>query len=1117
MKQAQRKDFFREIRKSWNRWLSLLFIVALGVAFFSGVRSSEPDMRLSADRLYDQTNFMDIRILGTLGVTDDDLKAIREIPGVKDAEAASSLEALADDGEEELVLQVSSLTERVNLPTLLDGRLPETTSECLIDTTLSDVYPIGSTIALYDDKKKEDEDSGEGSLADTLEKTEFTVVGHMTSSYYLTFDRGTASIGDGHIDGLLFVLPETFTEDYHTVIYATVEGAAALTAMSETYDNQIQSVTDEIEKIADARCEIRYQSILDEANEKLEDGKKELADAKEEAETELGDALKDLQDGEAELEDAKTTLAEKEQELEDGRQEIADAKKKLKKSREELDNGWKQYNTGKEALADSERDLTQAKEQLEPKEQELAAGWEAYQTGKSEYDTNAAQLESLKGQKDQLEVALTAQGIDPSQSADYLTLAGTIAQMEPALAGAKKQLDETYSTLSDSQDQMDAAKAQIAEGEAQLTAGKEELDASYAKLQDGEDQYQDGKNALEEAKAKIEDGEQQIEDAKTEIADAEKELEDGWKDYEDGQKEADEKIADAEQKLKDAEDEISDIKYPEWYVLDRNSVQTYVEYDLDAQRIGAIGKVFPAIFFLVAALVSLTTMTRMVEDDRTQIGTMKALGYSKNSIAAKYILYALSATLLGSLLGVVAGSQILPRVIMSAYGILYVNLKEYVVPIQTNYALMSTALAVLCTVAATVAACYRELTSTPAQLMRPVAPKEGRRVLLEYIPFIWKRLGFTSKSTVRNLIRYKKRFFMTVFGIGGCMALLMVGFGLRDSIAKIADNQYSTVFTYDATLNIDSDFDPESTEEMVKQYSQIHETLPIYQIAKDAGYGSTTKEATLFVPERLDSLGDFVNLKNRVSKEHYTLSDDGVIITEKLARMLDVSVGDTISLAEEETSTVDVTVTAIVENYLHHYVYMTPALYEKLYGKTPEYNTLLMTTETMESPQENDLAAKLISHDEILSVSFIRSLQATVDDMMRSLDLVIWVLIISAGLLAFVVLYNLNNINISERRRELATLKVLGFYDGEVASYVYRENILLTILGIGAGMLLGVGLHKFLIRTVEIDMLMFGQTIQPPSYLYSSLLTVVFSVLVNLLVFFKLRKIDMIESLKSVE
>lgn len=1220
MKQAQRKNFFREIRGSLNRWLSLLFISALGVAFFSGIRSSEPDMRLSADRLYDSTNYMDIRVLGTLGVTEEDLTSIQEVSGVLDAEGLYSLEALANDGEQELAVQVSSLPQRIGLPILIQGRMPETASECLLDVNFSASYPLGSTISLYEEATG-DEDAEGTSLADSLERTEFTVTGYFSSATYLSWDRGTASIGDGSLDGLMLLLPEVFSSDYYTEIQLTVEGAQDLTAMTQEYEDTVTTVLNKIEAIADARCQIRYDSIVDEAIQELEDGRQKLADAKAEAIQELEYARKELEDAEAELADGRQTLEENAQELEngkadleasrqtleenarqledgkaqleagrqeleenakqleDGRAQLEAGRQELEASRQQLNDGWELYHQGEaaletgrqalEELAPQEEQMQAALAEINAQEAALAQGWEEYNAGLETYQENAVILENLKTQRDQLEALLISQELDPSQNEEYLTLAETIAQMETALAEAKETLDSSYETLSagqaaldaaqetkqqlqDGLAQIDALRTQIQEGEAELAAqlltleeaqrqleegeaqlaateatlqegerqlaeGKAQLDANEAALQEAEQQLADGRQKLADAEATIQDGERQLADGRQELADAEQEIADGWAEYYDSEAEANQEIADAEAELADAEQEIADIEFPEWYVLDRNTVQNYVEYDMDAQRVGALAQVFPVIFFLVAALVSLTTMTRMVEDDRTQIGTLKALGYSKGSIAQKYILYALSATLFGSILGVVVGGKFLPWVILSAYGILYTTITDYVIPIQLDYSCISTAMAVVCTVGATIAACYRELAATPAQLMRPAAPKEGKRVFLERLPFLWKRLNFTSKSTVRNLIRYKKRFFMTVFGIGGCMGLLMVGFGLRDSVARIVDNQYATIWTYGATLNIDDTADLDALEEALSGYSEIQETLPVYQATKDASSGGTTEEVYLFVPEHLDTLSDFVKLRSRASDDTYILDDQGVIITEKLSRLMGLSVGDTFSLSNDETSSVEVTITAIAENYLYHYVYMTPALYQQLYGEEPAYNTMLLSVDSLDTSQEEALSSSLISQDGITSVTFIRDLQDTVDDMMRSLNLVIWVLIISAGLLAFVVLYNLNNINITERRRELATLKVLGFYDGEVAAYVYRENVLLTILGIIVGIFVGIGLHRYLIQTVELDYMMFGQTIRPLSYLFSILLTIVFSVVVNFFVFFKLRKIDMIESLKSVE
>ena len=522
----------------------------------------------------------------------------------------------------------------------------------------------------------------------------------------------------------------------------------------------------------------------------------------------------------------------------------------------------------------------------------------------------------------------------------------------------------------------------------------------------------------------------------------------------------------------------------------------------------------------MAALVSLTTMTRMVEDERTQIGTMKALGYERSSIAAKYLLYALSASLFGSLLGIFAGGKILPYVIMAAYGILYSNLPVMLIPIQWDLAFYASLIAIFCTVLATLIACYRELLSTPAALMRPAAPKQGKRVFLENISFLWKRLNFSWKATVRNLLRYKKRFFMTIFGIGGCMALLMVGFGLRDSIQEIVNKQYTTVWTYDASVNLDEDSvsDNPDFDQELNGFDGITESLYVYQTSLDvSGQDTATRSAYIFVPEDVEKAKDFVKLQERVGGKKLEMDGEGAVISEKLAKLLNLSVGDEIILKESETRQYSVTVAAITENYLYHYVFLTPEVYEQVYGKAPVFNQVFLKMGDTSAEKEESLGQQLLEKEEVTSVSFVSSLQSKVADMMSSMDLVIWVLIISAGLLAFVVLYNLNNINITERQREMATLKVLGFYDKEVADYVYRENVLLTLIGTLAGVFMGMALHQFVIRTCEIDMLMFGRSIRFLSYVFSIVLTFFFSAVVNFTMYYKLKKIDMIESLKSVE
>ncbi len=1228
MKQAQRKDFFREIKKSLNRYLSILFIVALGVAFYAGIRSAEPDMQLSADTYFDQTSLMDIQVMGTLGMSEDDVEAIKAIEGVTAAEGGYSADFLTTSSEQVVyTVNLFSLCQDMNQMTVLEGRLPETTEECFVDRALMDAMglSVGDQLVL--------ESGTDDKLEDTLNSSTYTIVGSGTYSWYLNSDRGTTTIGDGNLDGFAAVLPEAFNQEYYSVVYARAGVLDGLNCYTDEYENRVEEITDQIEAIADSRCEIHFAEVKEDAEQEIADGEQEIADgyqeledSRKEVQQELADALQELEDGEAELEDGRQELIDAEAELENGRQEIADGRQQLEDAKAELTERQQELEDAKAKLPESRQELEDAKAEIEQgrldfagavaqwedAQEELDAGWDAYNSGMAQLEEGEAQLNEQEAQLEQSqtqlaeqenqlnasetqlnasEAQLNEQEAALQQQIDQLTAAGIDPDTVPEIQDAKAQLEAGRS-------QLEAGRTQIAEGRAQIEAyrqqldagkqqidagrqeieankevladsleqlesGQEELDAAWKTievsawtLEHGEQEIADGEQALADAEQQIADGEQQIadgwaeieaneqelNDAEAALPDAEQEIADGWADladaeaelengrqeYEDGKAEAEKELADAEQELADAEAELADAKadladleMPEWYVLDRNSIQAYVEYGMDSERIGAIGQVFPAIFFLVAALVSLTTMTRMVEEERTLIGTMKALGYGKWSIASKYLLYALSASLLGSLLGVAVGSQLLPWVIMTAYGMLYDNLRVMVTPVNVQLSLLATGIAVACTAVAALGSCYNELRSTPAQLMRPAAPPKGKRVLLEYLPFIWKRISFTTKATIRNLFRYKKRFLMTVFGIGACMALLMVGFGLRDSIQEIVDNQYQTLWIYDAGLTIDEDKTLEEQEAdrvgLLETYPEIESSLLARTEAVDAGKDSVEKSAYIFVPQTTENMDQFVVLQDRITGEKYTLDSEGVIISEKLSTLLDVQVGDEIYLKDGETERYTVTVTAISENYLYHYIYMTSDLYESLYGETPAYNQLYLNIPGMTDEEQRAFTEELLADDMVESVEFAGDLQATVQDMMRSLDMVIWVLIISAGLLAYVVLYNLNNINITERRRELATLKVLGFYDGEVAAYVYRENIYLTILGVAFGVVLGIFLHRYVILTCEIDTMMFGRDIRPLSYVYSILITIMFTIFVNLTMFYRLRKIDMVESLKSVE
>ena len=761
------------------------------------------------------------------------------------------------------------------------------------------------------------------------------------------------------------------------------------------------------------------------------------------------------------------------------------------------------------------------KENRNEEQQAYVEKWENLNTQLAGIQERKTQLENTKQEKlkqagfateADLEAQITSL---TKQKADLDAKEKALLQQEQTLAAQEEELLSAGRQITDGKSQIAAARSQLDSTKSQITDGKAQIQSAWALLNEKE-------GTLNASKAQLASGEQELADGRSEYEQAAKEAEDRITDGQVKITDGEKQLADAKQKIADAKAEIKKIENPKWYVQTREDALTeYQGYGDNADRMRSIGKVFPVLFFLVAALISLTTMTRMVEEQRVQIGTMKALGYGKAAIAGKYIGYALIATLGGSIFGVLVGEKILPFIIIYAYMILYKHLPAILVPYHMSYALQASGIAVACTLIATIASCYKELAAEPAELMRPAAPKQGKRILLERIGIIWKHLNFTWKSTVRNLIRYKKRFFMTIFGIGGCMALMVVGFGLKDCIYEIVSLQYEKVQFYDAATYMSDDISEENRQQLhdyLDQNADIKETIEARMQKTDVKSASGKKTLYLMVPSDNEKIEDFLSFHSRTNKDEvYSLKKDEVILTEKMASLLNVKVGDELTIEDEDRGDQTVTVGAICENYMSHYLYLSPEKYEELYGVPAEYNTIIYSVKDGKDDQIEKIGTKLLSMDGVLNVSYTSSIEGRLDDMLRSLNLVIVVLIVSAGMLAFVVLYNLNNINITERQRELATLKVLGFYDGEVASYVYRENILLTIIGSVVGMVLGNLLHRYIILTVEVEEAMFGRQIHWQSYLYSFLFTVAFSLFVNWVMFYKLKKIDMVESLKSVE
>lgn len=1277
-----------------------MFIVMLGAAFFSGIRSTKNDMHVSADSYYDRVNFMDIRVVSTLGLTEDDLEDMRNTEGVAAVTGGYTAEVLNEQSDMEFALKVIAWTEDVNQVTLTDGRLPEKANECLAD----DIYlqqtgcEIGDQITL--------ESGSSEDLSDTLKEETYTIVGSGTLPYYMEMDRGSGTVGDGSLDAFLVVLPEVFEQqDVYTEAYVQAEGAEAENSFDGAYETKVAEVVAGLEEIADGACDRRYETIYQDGMEEIEDAKQEVADA----EQELADAKAQIDDGEQQITDAKETLADGEKELEDGESELASREQQLAEARELLESKEAELNSGKSQLADGEQQIADAEAVLSAKEKELADGKaqleaeaqqleagkaeieeqsESLESGKAQVEEKARELEEAKAQVEakaqelengraqleagraelesgkaeleqnrqtvtaarqeleakradyetaktalqqieaqlgelqqqltqteeqirQMEEALADAGLDTSPEYEALlavktqletTIAGLQTQKETVQAGitefeageksvqdgeaqlaaaeqqiaqSEQQLNATEEVLKEGEVQLEAARQQITDGKAQLEAsrqqlaaaetqlnayrqqiadGEAQLNAARQQITDGETQLSQGrqeleqqKSVLEQSKAQMESGEQQIaqtrqqltegeaqiaearqtladaraelEDGKAELAEKEQELADAKQEYEDGYAEAQPELADARQQIADGEQELKDLEKPEWYVMDREDVTSAKGFADDAERIDNIGQVFPWIFFLVAALISLTTMTRMVEEQRQQIGTLKALGYRDGAIAMKYLCYAMLATVTGAVIGVVIGEKLFPWVIMNAYGMLYLGLPEYLTPLNWEQGLLAILTSIACTGLATLFSCWREMRAKPSELMRPEPPKNGRRVLLERVTILWKHLSFTQKSTVRNLFRYKKRFFMTVIGIGGCMGLMLVGFGLQDSITAIAKNQFVELFTYQAAVvvNSESKEQKDALREQAEMFDGMGSTLEMFAQNVELTAGDESMSAIMEVPQDPSVVDQFFTFRDRRSKESYEFPEDGIAISEKTAKMLGVSVGDTIKVGEENKEGREVTISIIIENYVEHYIFMAPSLYESVWQETPDYNQILMKYEDTSDRYEENLGQMMIEQDGVVGVTFVSDLEAEIDDMLQALNIVIVVLIVSAGLLAFVVLYNLNNINITERKRELATLKVLGFYDMEVAEYVYRENVILTILGILAGAGIGLALHQYIIHTVEVDMMMFGRTVFPRSYLFSGLLTLVFSLFVNYMMYYRLKKIDMIESLKSVE
>lgn len=1330
MNRTYRKNIRRTLASTRSRFLAIFSIVALGVGFLAGLVSTTPDMRDSVEQYLDDANLYDLRVIGTLGLTDADVQALEAVEGVQEVRGAWSADVLVKTpASDQAVARVHSLptdtdgnpegADVINRLVLEQGRWPETSGECVVEAGSGDLASrgvnIGDTIQVPADDNED--------LEDTLATTQYTVVGVVHDATYFSFEREPASVGSGAVETIFYILPQDFAYDTYTEIYLTVDGGLSMNSMGDAYDDAVQTVSDRVESISDARCEARLTEVKADAQQEIDDAWAEYNDAAAEADQELSDAAQELQDGRDALADGEREVADGERDYQDGLAELADYEQQLKDGeaalnagRDELIAGEAQWQENWQKVLDGETALSEGKQQLEEAQRLYEEGKAAYdaalaqiEAGEQELAASKATLETAQAQYDQLvefsegktqyaegltqfavgvnqalqmfpgtgmtlteaqaerlldELAQLPQDQRPSDDTTLLlwmvrqmmtppdpgqggiqtpetaaalpaepetqndnptgeqalsdaaqaeepaeqTAEPEIATAETARSGkanptpaqtstqlckgaeeliaAKQKIEEgtkqliaAYAamgqTLTEEQvDQMltqeyldglkaqleegwdlyEAGAAQLADGRAQLEAneqtlldGKAQLDAGWAQyeaqgteLYDGKNQLQSARTTLDESwdllvdkQLELDDARKEIEDARVQLADAAAELEDarrtiaektqelrdGEIEYADAKAEADKELADARQEIEDAEAKLNDIEEGEWYVWDRGRNVSFASFDSNSTKLAALAKVFPVFFFLVAALVVSTTMTRMVEEERLQIGTMKALGYTPGAIMQKYLLYALSAAAAGAVFGLVLGFFVFPRVIWTAYQMMYYT-PVFLSPWRWDVGLLAGGSLIAIAMAATWSACRTTLHEYPAALMRPRAPKAGKRILLERVTFLWRRLPFTYKVTCRNLLRYKKRFWMTVIGVAGCTALLVTGFGISDSLNSIVTKQFGEIYHYDLLTAVTSAEDTLEgpAHDYLYNSDVFTSSLTVFtqQVEQELEDGSTV-DYYYMVPEDVDAFAGFADLHNRQTGEPTPLEQEGVVLTEKLASTLNVKPGDTVTLEDADGNEAQFTVTGVCEHYVYNYVYMSAASYAEGFGQEPDWNAVMSQMADNSQQGRDAVSAELLAMDEVASLNFTADSMAMVLNMLESIDAVVVLIIVCAACLAFVVLYNLTNINIAERVKEIATIKVLGFYDREVDAYVNRESVILTLIGAIFGLAGGVALHKFVILTVEVDAVMFGRDIQPMSFVYALALTFLFSLFVNLFMGRKLKQISMVESMKAPE
>lgn len=1134
------KDTFREISKSKMRFLAILIIIFLGVGFYVGLSATSPDMVQTADDYYTENNLMDYQIQATYGLTAEDLEALEEIDGMS-MQSHFAQDFLTEETSETIKLYSYDVEngQTMNQYHLAEGRLPENSGEIAVDNNNSFLshLNIGDVMSLAPGEEN-------GAPEDNLYQQEFEVVGFVDSPLYIdNSTRGFTTIASGTLDGFGVIAEEDYNTDIHTEAYMTVDGSNEHQAYSEEYEQHVDAYADDLENTLKTLEDQRAADIQNEAQEEIDEGwadietgEEELAEAEaelEEARSELDQGWQEYEEGVAELEEetaaAEQEIAQNEQELTQTLDDLETQRQELVTQREQLQNELNNLEAGADELLAGQEQLTQAIQQID--------------AGLAGIDENRGEIEGALAQIDAgIDEATTAQ-------AELEELLNTPGLPEEEIAAIQTQIDEIEAQIATLEDQREEALAPLAQEE-ELLAQRSELQTQLDALNAQEQELITGREALIQGISQIDDGLAQIEEgitqanagygeieeakntlttetanAEAELAEAEAELNDAEAEYEDGLATFEEERADAEQELEDgreeleqAEQDLANLPLPEYQFANRSENSSYSEYQDNADRLSVIAAVFPIFFFLIAIFISFTTMTRMVDEEREYIGIMKALGYANRHILIKFITYSVLATTIGAILGLVVGYTLLPQLIFFAYAAMY-NLPDIHLQQYTLYTVIALVASYISTVGASWLAVKNSLRSNAARLLEPKAPKSGTHIWLEKIPALWERLSFNYKITLRNVFRYKSRMFMTIFGIAGSTGLILTGFGVSDSITTIPDTQYGDINQFQAYVAMNTNAEDNEFDEYldaVQNSERVTDGLFVNQESVSVEQaGVNTQDATIFVPNEPERLADFVTLSDVDSDDVYQLDDSGAYITQKLAQLFDVNTGDELPVISTDDEEWTVEVAGIVENYVGHTLYMTPTYFEEISGISDFEPSVQAIKYDANDVDEEDLGSNLLSEEAVVGVTYVSDVYDSFTETLDSLDLITQILVIAAAALAFIVLYNLTNINVSERERELSTIKVLGFHDLEVTMYIYRENIILTLFGIFFGWIFGTILQRFIMTTMEVDQLVFGKFINMSSYIYSTLLTILFSVVVMIVIHYQLKRIDMVEALKA--